>query len=705
MSLPRWILLALALSFSACAPPMGACEQDSDCADDDCCIWPEDGGENPVEQCEPACEAWQQCSAGACAARFSSVVLTQPNPGARVRPGATLQVSAELQPSSAGGPEALELSVRAPGGQETSVALARTGSGYAGQVQLGTATGAYVLVARYVEAELSSASVSVEVDATGPTFEVTVAQAPTRPQNIPTTTYGDSTPGFETAHRYDEVFNVYVHSADPDVDGESVTLTGQIGAGAAQSLSLSPADGQCGSGAAFCARAEVQPWRLGMKAVHGEVTFQASGRDGAGNEGDERTRSAKVTRWKWKYSLATTGDPFPTVRAAPAIARDGTLIAGTLSGQSGRLVAINPDGTNRWDIAHGAINTSPAIGRNPDGSERVYFAAFNGTHVSMKAVKTTLGEPVGEPCVLTSLAIEASPAVLELPSPGEADTEGTVFLVGGGSTINGVTGRLTGYRPTQEDPSDRCVTEHGVGVGHVHSNIVSDGSTVFISNTAGQIRSFTYGSVKWAEAASSPLRTEAETHGLALSATHLVAGGNFGIRGLLSIEKAGGAAHVWNANSETWGPAIDSSGQVLLGSNLGKLHRVAIGGTEIGSPEETFDRVVSTPLLGGGGLIYTLNEAGLLQVRRSGVPGVVWSLSELGTSSASPKLDCSRDDTTRARRPGTPGVLYLTGNAGLVHALIVDSEWVDTSAHWPSFQRAPRNTGNRSIPWTEFGCN
>ena len=65
---------------------------------------------------------------------------------------------------------------------------------------------------------------------------------------------------------------------------------------------------------------------------------------------------------KWEYDIQTT----TSIAAAPAVGRDGTVYVCTRPGDredSYMLFAIHPDGTKKWNLAVGAMETSPALAK------------------------------------------------------------------------------------------------------------------------------------------------------------------------------------------------------------------------------------------------------------------------------------------------------------------------------------------------------
>jgi len=88
----------------------------------------------------------------------------------------------------------------------------------------------------------------------------------------------------------------------------------------------------------------------------------------------------------WEVSFAERGEPDNWVSSSPAIAEDGTIYAGSAYEVTrgrrkyyyGKLNAVNPDGSIKWQYHFGINNnvySSPAIG--PDGT--IYIGSYNYT--------------------------------------------------------------------------------------------------------------------------------------------------------------------------------------------------------------------------------------------------------------------------------------------------------------------------------------
>jgi len=94
----------------------------------------------------------------------------------------------------------------------------------------------------------------------------------------------------------------------------------------------------------------------------GSLLSAATAGDGTVYVGGDTFRALdpKDGSTKWELDIQTT----TSIAAAPAVAHDGTVYVCTPpwpEKDHHRLFAINPDGTKKWDVTVGAMETSPAI--------------------------------------------------------------------------------------------------------------------------------------------------------------------------------------------------------------------------------------------------------------------------------------------------------------------------------------------------------
>ena len=94
----------------------------------------------------------------------------------------------------------------------------------------------------------------------------------------------------------------------------------------------------------------------------GTILSAALARDGTIYVGGDKLKALNPTDGsiKWECDIQTT----TSIAASPAVGRDGTIYVCTRPGAKqdhSRLLAIDPDGTKKWELAVGVMETSPAL--------------------------------------------------------------------------------------------------------------------------------------------------------------------------------------------------------------------------------------------------------------------------------------------------------------------------------------------------------
>lgn len=708
----RWIFLAvIPWALWGCPSLNGVCNSNSDCgAGEYCsetshsCIQSDDGGVEPDAGHEPdggvcitPCADAEECMDGLCVPRYSALNLTAPATGTTVKPGTMVEVKAVLvlaQDRTANPPEQLDGELTKAGGATEPFTLTKSGEEYAATVPLPN-EGSYSIVAKLGDA-LTSEAVTVNVDGTEPTLHLDVQMPPNRPA-VGATTYEDPDSSYAVAFRRDESVPVKVWSEDADVAGETVQLSAKTSGGAAKTIELTTDTG-CPSAAKFCTTAQVKLWELEMPAFHDTVTFTLTGQDAVGNEAEQKQEARKVTRFKWAYQVDTA-----PVKASPAVASDGTIVVGsTNGGTGGNLVAVNPDGTKRWDDSTlGALDASPSIGEVTNGKALLYLGlnASDGANFEALELDTHSSKKVCGPYPGTSLA---SPGIFKDPSA--AGAEAAAIHINDADT-----GSLIGLRPGAGQNLSDCIQTgmlHNVNKGSAVSLDGTDAYFLSSSSLASELHSLTFtSSHSWATRAGFPISgTNILAHGLALTGAEIVGGGD----PVFAVALTGGTPWTGPAGSQAWNPVVSADGFIFVGDDANKLWRAKIRDSMAVTNTSASGNIHGAPLLGEGGLLYVGTSAGTLEARNSADLSSVWSWSgtaamKLGTIESSPNIDCTRN-ASGAKVSGAPGVLYFGSNNGKLYAIIVDSRGIDTTAPWPKYQHDPRNTGNADTPWTEFAC-
>ncbi len=716
MSIRQLMLVGvLSVVLAACPAPMGACEQNSDCATGgvcdsscNCCLYPESDGGNPdgggqdggTDQCTPECAEYQQCVGTTCEARYSAVVIESPANGARAKKGEAVQVTAKLTLAagkSANPPAQLMLRYTPPGGPDHyDVALSPSNGGYAGSFTA-EKDGVYQLVASYPDTGLTSPTVELVSDGVAPTFTVTVDPAPTRLTPVDGTTWTDTLDAaYATAYRRDEIATIHVSSEDDDVKGDGVTVEVKVGSDASTTRPVaSVAAAECGASAKWCGTAEVKLWELEMNAFRGEFTVTAAGTDVVGNSGTSAPASGKVTRFKWVHQA----NGAPEISGTPVIGVHGRVIFGTKSGgSSGSVVALKHDGSFGWAKPVGAIAGSPSVGENSASGQALYVAGKDSSGPALWALDVVDGtELTQSPCrIANGTAVEASIAVLKTQfdmEPAPVETATTV--------INGV-GRLLSIRPGSV--SDECKDATGAGSLDFPSAVAANGDSVTFADSGGNIRGYDFDTMTGWGSKFTPVPGSLGTRALAFDGTDWIAARG---TGLVAVSQAGVAGWAHSTTSPTWLAVIGDLARIYVGLGDNQLLSVTSGlsASEQIASFTNFGAVKAAPLLGQGEWLYAAGNDGTLVARRTvSFSTNAWNINGLEDVKASLNIDCSRDANGQ-KRPGAPGVLYVANTAGKLYALIVDSRGIDTTAPWPKYQHDPRNTGNADTSLGEFSCN
>jgi hypothetical protein len=104
-----------------------------------------------------------------------------------------------------------------------------------------------------------------------------------------------------------------------------------------------------------------EKWSV-LVSSSGTILSAALAEDGTIYVGGEKLMALnpRVGSLKWEYDIQTT----TSIAASPAVGRDGTIYVCTRPGvekDHSRLFAIKPDGTKKWELDVGVMETSPAL--------------------------------------------------------------------------------------------------------------------------------------------------------------------------------------------------------------------------------------------------------------------------------------------------------------------------------------------------------
>jgi hypothetical protein len=539
--------------------------------------------------------------------------------------------------------------------------------------------GRYLLSVSYADAGLSNTE-SVFVKKTAPVLSVTVGQPPLRGP-------GGTDPSPPVAWRRDELANVTFFTSDLYFDVYSasavlVALDGTLSTAGVSSpqVTVCPDAGYCGS-------LLVDLSQIRFPAFRGSLGIVVSGRDLAGNLGSADS-GIPVTRWRWRFDVA--GDAGTVT--SPAVGAIGTVYFGT---DAGIAYAINADGTPSWSFdGGGSFKASPAVGTGA-GGERVYFAGKSSTAVNffvldggsgsqtpVCVVPTTTGDAIGSPALAQTDAGEAA-----------------FFIVNGADS-----GTILAVRPDFAPLT--CPYDAGTADLAYPSGIVTDGTSAFFGNSAPAVRQYFLDGGTWLPGWNVPVAQN--VHGIGVNGTTLIAAGGDPPTQrpyLFAVPTDGGGVTFLTDGGATY-PSIVGSGpnaQALVGVGNTLVQANLQGGAVVGTVSLDGGQMYGAPAIGSDRHIFIATSVGEVRDLNPDL-STYWSLLLPGTVPvwASPALDCSRyPDAGVAPRPGT---LYVLSVNGTLYSFIVDSRGIDTTSAWPKYQRDPRNSGNSSVPLSQFIC-
>jgi outer membrane protein assembly factor BamB len=563
------------------------------------------------------------------------------------------------------------------------------------------AQGTVELIAAYPAAGLSN-SVNVTVDSVPPVFTISFSSPPPRAMgNVTTADQRD--PGSAGAFRRDESVTVTV-SANETVASFDMTVAG-IGTGGnpgqTQTVTMQPA-GSCGT-SPFCRTATVDLSTLEMNVFRGNMTFRVEGQDGAGNR-SSASATLPVTRWKWAY------DAIANINGSPAVGAQGTAYVGATVGiGTGKVVALNPDGSRKWETSVGEVAGGVAVGAFTAGEEHVYVAGKAASGSSLFALRSSDGAERVK-CSYTNAtdvpgAIAVGTTSLTI---GTAETGVTIY--------NGSPVRVVGVRPNAL--TEKCPEVSGTGGGGTAILPLSSGSSMvmrdetifYATGTASQnarITSYVFGANT--PRAGFPQPTNQLTRGMALSGEKVYAAAgssdDASLGSLFSIPITGGALTPVLPASRVFNLAIGGSDVAFFGAETAttaELLSLPLGMAASPMRVPAGDTLRGAPVIARNDRLYTVNAQGRVSAWVASTLAPLWSVDvnvDLSMKDTSPNLDCQRDAGGAGIAGATTGTLYFVG-ASRLYAFIVDSPSLAANAPWPKFQRDARNTGNPATPVT-----
>jgi hypothetical protein len=607
-------------------------------------------------------------------------------------------------------PPQLNLKVTpASGGTPTAITLQSTAEGtYSAEWTPPPGEGSYTFQVSHPESWGPSRSLQVTVDRTPPTLALQVPEAqPATPKDG--FSYADPMAG--SAWVRDQTVTVLLESDSTDIDPASprVVVQGHNGGTDVTDLTVRQVT-PCAK--SYCGAVDVPLWRPGLEAFRGTFQITMTAKDRVGNE-RPATGSIPVTRWKWAFDGASG-----PILTTPAIGEKGTIYFGT-SGTSGKVFALNPEGTPKWQAPLGPVSGSPAVGRAPDGTERIYVGAapatsggvlfsLNGNNGNTISQCPEPGRNLGWGPILSGTTVFNAPAGLDLPVAeiAVAFSHGNAVIILGPDT-------------------NRCgsVGSYGTQPG---SSMISKGIDLYFSavyppeppieQSLITALDFELGTTR-AKAGYSVPEPRAPVTGMVFARSGLgtylltaVGAASTNSGGIEAYDAERGNNATWNYPSSFSGVAPVRNLALGAGNVLFFGHEVATGSAPLTAIDlfATAPRISvpnagsfpGAPVLGAGGALYAASatgpaaDIGEVSAWSSDNLTLRWKLSDsVGRARASPSLDCARQaDGTPAAQ--SKGVLYVPALDGRLYALVVDSPGLDKNAPWPKYQHDARNTGN-----------
>jgi len=678
------------------------------------------GTEPEIENCSPACAAYEACTTVGCRPRFTSLTILSPANNAVVGAG-TVQVQAQLvaNPTYADKtqfPDTLNFSAsRNDGGDVGSFgAVTRNGDTYTVAWTPPSTQAQVVLTAGHpTPAAVPSASVTVQVDTVAPDFTISFSTPPDRLSGSPTqAAQADEATGYESAFRRDESVTVTVAANEP-VSNVTLTVVG-IGAGGAAGQAQSPvtlvggASGCTGS-PAFCGSTIVNLSTPEMSVFRGTMDFRVEGQDSVGNRGS-KAAGLKVTRWKWAFNAAGA------INSTPAVGSRGTVYFGT-DDTSGKMFAVGPDGALKWPapLPLGQMGASPAVGALNGTEEYVYVSAKGTSGTFFYALQGSNGTEKAKCTLAGNNEVESAVAVgTTALTVGTAETGVVIY--------NGNPPKIIGLRPDAVLTDPKCIEIAGSGpttlpLSVPGSSVVMKDQKVFYAATGSRLTCYDFATGSNSPCMGWPQNTNSLARGLTLLDEKIYGGagnsddptlGSLFSSPLTGGPSGGAVSFVYpNANtSRVFNLAIGSGKVAYFGAETASTGELLALLLEVGGATPTRAADTGTmrgaPAIGKNDRLYTLNTQGRVSAWVASTVAPLWHLDlSLGLSSVdvSPTLDCRRDATGQILTDRPLGTLYIGGNTKL-YAFIVESPGLDPAAPWPKFQHDARNTGNAATPIT-----
>jgi len=362
------------------------------------------------------------------------------------------------------------------------------------------------------------------------------------------------------------------------------------------------------------------------------------------------------------FNVTTYCNKTIPVRSSPAIAMDGTIYVGS---DDGKVYAINPDGTLKWNYTTGGVvESSPAIGSDGtvyvgSADDKVYAINPNGT---LKWNYTTVSD------VYSSPTIDPSSGIIYVASYRDALGHGRMYAFYPNGTL------VPGW-PFDPGTSGSWITASPA--------IREDGVILFgdWTNPKGIFWALNpNGTVLWQRTIPCPFG-EIDISSAAIGSDGMIyfGGGNTN-RELWALYPNGTIAWSYlTGGLVTSSPAIATDGTIYVGSWDYKLHAVHKNGTGKWT-FTTGHRILSSPAIGADGTIYVgSDDCKVYAINPDGT--LKWNYTTGAEVMSSPAI-------------GSDGTIYIGSYDGKLYALGPEEVGVDW---WPMFRHDPKHTGRSTV--------
>ncbi|MHB9005352.1 MAG: immunoglobulin domain-containing protein [Limisphaerales bacterium] len=351
----------------------------------------------------------------------------------------------------------------------------------------------------------------------------------------------------------------------------------------------------------------------------------------------------------WEFD---TGSPMPGILGSPAVAQDGTVYVGTVSGG---LVALNSSGSERWRVMLGPIAGSPAVG----GDGTVYVGAGGAVYAISPSGQMLWSTVVGG-------WIHASPAIA---------ADGTIYVAG----INLATPLFAlnpdGTEKWRFDASARIYSSPAIGAdGTIYFATLDDTGVLFALRPDGT------------ELWRSPARGNGAYASPAIATDGSVF---FGGDRVYSLNRGGSRRwefSSWNFFSSSG--AVNREGEVFQTDLTGLLHVVSPRGMLVRSVDLGARAQYTGVAISDQGTAYLFAED--LRLRAVSSAGLIlWEYATGG------RVTLATPHVRPSPTIGPDGTIYLCGLDGKLHAIKGDGP--PAPGGWPMFRHDAQHTGRMPL--------